>query len=88
MVADREVIELREQIWVALDALLEASGNEDIMLSQSLAISSFAYMHDDICGGAQDNLFVLIVLPFNKSKKPDGRMDNLRRHHCNIRHSP
>lgn len=75
MVADSEVIELREQIGAALDAHLEASGGEEITLSRSLAISSFADMHDDICGSAQDNLSVLIVLPFHKSQKPDGGMD-------------
>lgn len=70
-VADEGVIELREQIRIALDAHLVFSGGEGVVLNRNVVMSSFADMHDDICCSAQDTLSVLVLLPFHISHTAD-----------------
>lgn len=90
MVTDDKVAQFREQIRAALDVYMvptmttgagEGSSHgggpkeAGLKLNQTLTVSSLDSMHTDICCEAQDNMVVLIILPFHKAQRADGDMD-------------
>ncbi|XP_020590651.1 cation/H(+) antiporter 28 [Phalaenopsis equestris] len=73
-VRDEEIVEMREQIGSALDAYKEQSG-EGVRVRRMLAVSSYDFMHQDICSAAQDCMAAMVVLPFHRRQRIDGSMD-------------
>ncbi|CAA6669643.1 unnamed protein product [Spirodela intermedia] len=59
------------QINAAVDAFTQETG---ITIRQVTAVSAFANMHEDICNGAKDVRASLVVLPFHKFQRVDGKM--------------
>nr|DAD29706.1 TPA_asm: hypothetical protein HUJ06_031174 [Nelumbo nucifera] len=91
-VADETIVSMREQISNAIQAYMDASG-DGISLHRMLALSTFSNMHQDICNIAQDVSASFIILPFHKSQKVDGRMDEGHANFRNVnrkvlRHAP
>jgi hypothetical protein len=74
-VTDEDVMDMRNQISEALEAFRQES-NDEIDVRRLLAISSFDDMDKDICMCAEDAMAVIIILPFHKSQRMDGSMDN------------
>ncbi|KAF8403795.1 hypothetical protein HHK36_011901 [Tetracentron sinense] len=91
-VTDESIVEMREQITAAIQAYMEESG-KGITLRRMLALSTFNNMHQEICVLAEDALASLIILPFHKRQRGDGKLDegHLWFRHVNrkvLRHAP
>ncbi|RZC57332.1 hypothetical protein C5167_004636 [Papaver somniferum] len=76
--ADESVVNMREQITNAILSYIEESG-KGINVQRLLAISTFANMHQDLCNLAEAVQASLLILPFHRNQRPDGKMDGV--HH-------
>lgn len=74
-VTEETVVEMREEITVALQAYERESG-EGLMIRRLLALSSYEDMHEDVCNSAADALAALVVMPFHKRQRVDGGMED------------
>ncbi|KAK1261563.1 Cation/H(+) antiporter 1 [Acorus gramineus] len=59
------------QINTAIDAFTMENG---ITVRQVTAVSAFSNMHEDVCNGAEDVRASIIILPFHKHQRVDGKM--------------
>ncbi|OAY70960.1 Cation/H(+) antiporter 15 [Ananas comosus] len=59
------------QVNVVVDAFTRESS---ITVRQMTAVSSYANMHEDVCNGAEDIRACLVLVPFHKEQRYDGRM--------------
>ncbi|KAI3864333.1 hypothetical protein MKX03_026906 [Papaver bracteatum] len=75
--ADESVVSLREQITNAILSYVEESG-KGINVQRLLAISTFANMHQDLCNLAEAVQASLLILPFHRNQRPDGKMDGVK----------
>ncbi|ERN10229.1 hypothetical protein AMTR_s00171p00055120 [Amborella trichopoda] len=64
--------EAAEIIGTALDTYSVESG---IIVRKMSAVSSFSNMNEDICSAAREARISIVVLPFHKSQRVDGKMD-------------
>ncbi|XP_043692757.1 cation/H(+) antiporter 28 [Telopea speciosissima] len=74
-VGDEMVVNMREQITNAFDTYIRQSG-EGITLYRSLIVSSFGNMHEEICNFAENSHASIIILPFHKYQRVDGKMED------------
>ncbi|KAI3878830.1 hypothetical protein MKX03_013970 [Papaver bracteatum] len=74
--ADESVVNMREQITDAILSYIEESG-EGVNVQRLLAISTFANMHQDLCNLAEAVQASLLILPFHRNQRPDGKMDGV-----------
>ncbi|OVA19393.1 Cation/H+ exchanger [Macleaya cordata] len=80
--ADESVVDMREHITNAILSYVEKSG-EGINVHRLLAISTFANMHQDLYNLAEAVQASLLILPYHRNQKNDGKMDNV---HHGFRH--
>nr|KYP67939.1 K(+)/H(+) antiporter 13 [Cajanus cajan] len=73
-VRDKAVIEMREQVTSSFKAYLDNDG-DGITLKRSLAISTINNMAQNICSLAEELMIALIILPFHRSQRQDGKLD-------------
>lgn len=73
-VMDKSVTDMRDRITSEIQAYVAENGG-GIMLRRMLALSAFNCMHQDICVLAEDLLVSLIVLPYHKRQREDGKLD-------------
>ncbi|KAI3984400.1 hypothetical protein MKX01_011354 [Papaver californicum] len=76
IMVDESVVTLREQITDAILSYIEESG-KGINVQRLLAISTFANMHTDLCNLAEAVQASLLILPFHRNQRPDGKMDGV-----------
>ncbi|KAI3975035.1 hypothetical protein MKX01_005146 [Papaver californicum] len=76
--ADESVVSMREQITNAILSYIEESG-KGVNVQRLLAISTFANMHTDLCNLAEAVQASLLILPFHRNQRSDGKMDRV--HH-------
>ncbi|KAI3967803.1 hypothetical protein MKX01_039195 [Papaver californicum] len=74
---DESVVTLREQITNTILSYIEESG-KGINIQRLLAISTFANMHTDLCNLAEAVQASLLILPFHRNQRPDGKMDGVQ----------
>ncbi|CAL1361541.1 unnamed protein product [Linum trigynum] len=74
-VTDKNVTEMRDLISSNIQAYVDESG-EGITIRRMLALSTFNGMAQDIFLLGEDLMATLIILPFHKTQKPDGSLDN------------
>lgn len=74
-VTDEQVVEMREEITVSLQAYEQESG-EGLTIRRLLVLSSYEDMHVDVCNSAADAFVALVVMPFHKRQRVDGGMED------------
>ncbi|MQL80058.1 hypothetical protein Taro_012492 [Colocasia esculenta] len=74
-VMDEGITATRRAITHALDSYAHEC-SDGLTIRRLLAVSSYSNMHQDICNGAEDTMSVLVILPFHRSQRVDGGMDN------------
>lgn len=57
----------------AIDAFTAESG---IIVRQLIAVSAFSNMHEDVCNAAEDSRASIIILPFHRHQRVDGKMED------------
>ncbi|KAF5469738.1 hypothetical protein F2P56_010303 [Juglans regia] len=73
-VTDESVTDLREQVTTAVQAYADMSG-DGVTVKRMLALSTINGMPQEICNLAENLMVALIILPFHKSQRADGRLD-------------
>lgn len=73
-VRDKAVIEMREQVTSSFQAYVDNDG-EGITLKRTLAVSTINSMARNICVLAEDLMIALIILPFHRIQRQDGKLD-------------
>ncbi|KAI3953007.1 hypothetical protein MKX01_028699 [Papaver californicum] len=73
--ADESVVSMRDQITNMILSYVEQSGG-GINVHRLLAISTFFNMHHDIYNLSEAVQTSLIILPYHKNQKKDGKMGN------------
>ncbi|KAL3000355.1 hypothetical protein AAZX31_09G208700 [Glycine max] len=73
-IKDKQVIEMREQITSSFQAYVDRDGN-GITFKRSLAVSTITSMAQNICVLAEDLMIALIILPFHRYQRQDGKLD-------------
>lgn len=73
-VTDKAVVEMRNQVTAAVEAYMEEDG-DGITLRRMLALSTFSGLPQDVCILAEDLMVALIILPFHKTLRSDGTLD-------------
>ncbi|KAK6914316.1 Cation/H+ exchanger [Dillenia turbinata] len=74
-VIDKQVMAMREQITASVNSYL-ANSDEGITVRRMLVLSTLTNMHQDISILAEDLLISLIILPFHKRRRRDGKLDD------------
>ncbi|KAJ4971518.1 hypothetical protein NE237_004617 [Protea cynaroides] len=74
-VCDEIVVSMREQITNAINTHITQS-SEGITLHRALVVSPFGNMHEEICNLAEDFQASIIILPFHKNQRVNGKMDD------------
>ncbi|KAL2329336.1 hypothetical protein Fmac_022763 [Flemingia macrophylla] len=74
-VRDKEVIEMREQVTSSFQAYLDNDGG-GITLERRMAISTINNMAKSICSLAEELMIALIILPFHRNQRQDGKLDS------------
>ncbi|KAJ1400291.1 Sodium/solute symporter superfamily [Sesbania bispinosa] len=74
-VKDNAVVEMREKITSSFQTYLDADG-DGITLKRALAVSTITNMAQDICSLAEDLTTALIILPFHRTQRQDGKLDS------------
>jgi len=73
-IKDKAVIEMREQITNSFQAYVDNDG-DGITLKRTLAVSTINNMAQNICVLAEDLMIALIILPFHRTQRQDGKLD-------------
>ncbi|KAK7401273.1 hypothetical protein VNO78_12629 [Psophocarpus tetragonolobus] len=73
-VKDKEVMEIRDQVTNSFQSYVEENG-DSITLKRTMALSTITSMPQDICILAEDLMIALIILPFHRSQREDGKLD-------------
>lgn len=73
-VKDKEVLEMRDKVTSLFQAYVTEDGDA-ITLNRTLALSTINNMAQDICLLAEDLMIALIILPFHRSQRTDGKLD-------------
>ncbi|MCL7030453.1 hypothetical protein MKW94_025352 [Papaver nudicaule] len=76
--ADESVVNMRDQITNMILTYVQKSGGS-VDVHRLLAIATFSNMHQDICNLAQAVQASLIILPYHRNQRKDGKMGNI--HH-------
>ncbi|KAF8107418.1 hypothetical protein N665_0122s0058 [Sinapis alba] len=82
-ITDRSVTEMRESITAAVNGYGELRSEQGVTVRRMLALSTFMTMAHDVCGLADELMVSIIILPFHKSRNPDGTLDS---GHAGFRH--
>ncbi|KAI3919261.1 hypothetical protein MKW98_030397 [Papaver atlanticum] len=80
--ADESVVNMRDQITNMILAYVQKSGG-GVNVHRLLAISKFSNMHQDIYNLAEAVQASLIILPYHRNQRKDGKMGNI---HHGFRH--
>lgn len=72
-VTDQAVVEMREEIGRMVQAYV-SEDREGITVTRKLVLATINNMHQDICIMAEDLSVSMIILPFHKDQKQDGRL--------------
>ncbi|XP_020211719.1 cation/H(+) antiporter 28 [Cajanus cajan] len=71
---DKEVMDMREQVTKSFqDYVME--NDDGITLKRTMALSTITTMPADICILAEDLMIALVILPFHRSQREDGKFD-------------
>ncbi|RDX60755.1 Cation/H(+) antiporter 28, partial [Mucuna pruriens] len=71
---DGAVMEMRDQVTTSFQAyVIENEGG--ITLKRTMALSTINNMPQEICILAEDLMIALIILPFHRSQREDGKLD-------------
>ncbi|KOM51254.1 hypothetical protein LR48_Vigan08g208100 [Vigna angularis] len=73
-IKDKAVVEMREQITNLFQAYIDNDG-DGITLKRALALSTINNMAQNICVLAEDLMIALIILPFHRNQRQDGKLD-------------
>ncbi|RDX97427.1 Cation/H(+) antiporter 28, partial [Mucuna pruriens] len=73
-VKDKTVMEMREQVTGTFEAYVENDG-DGITLKRTLAVSTINCMAQNICVLAENLMIALIILPFHRDQRQDGKFD-------------
>lgn len=73
-VKDKAVIDMRDQITSLFQAYVDEDG-DGITLKRTVAVSTINNMAQDICNLAEDLMMALIILPFHRTQRQDGKLD-------------
>ncbi|KAK7263887.1 hypothetical protein RJT34_31486 [Clitoria ternatea] len=73
-VKDKQVMEMRDQVTSSLQAYVDNDG-EGITIRRTLAISTINGMAQNVCVLAEDLKIALIILPFHRNQRQDGKLD-------------
>ncbi|KAK7341094.1 hypothetical protein VNO80_24018 [Phaseolus coccineus] len=73
-IKDKAVIEMREQITNSFQTYVDNDG-DGITLKRTLALSTINNMAQNICVLAEDLMIALIILPFHRTQRQDGKLD-------------
>ncbi|WKA02369.1 hypothetical protein VitviT2T_020566 [Vitis vinifera] len=73
-VMNKSVRQMREQITGEIEAYMAENG-EGVTIRRMMALSMLTRMHQDICVLAKDLMVSLIILPFHKNRREDGKFD-------------
>ncbi|KHN32415.1 Cation/H(+) antiporter 28 [Glycine soja] len=73
-IKDKEVTEIREQVTSSFQAYVDRDG-DGITFKRSLAVSTITNMAKNICVLAEDLMIALIILPFHRKQRQDGKLD-------------
>ncbi|CAJ1934249.1 unnamed protein product [Sphenostylis stenocarpa] len=73
-IKDRAVIEMRERVTSSFQAYVDNDG-DGITLKRTLAVSTITNMAQNICVLAEELMIALIILPFHRNQRPDGKLD-------------
>ena len=73
-IKDKAVIEMREQITNSFQAYVDNDG-DGITLKRTMALSTIHNMAQNICVLAEDLMIALIILPFHRTQRQDGKLD-------------
>ncbi|XP_071718806.1 cation/H(+) antiporter 28-like [Rutidosis leptorrhynchoides] len=76
-ITDKGIIEMRENISNTIDVYVKDQC-EGIDVRRMLTLCPLTTMHQDICTLAEDLLVSLIILPFHKNLKTDGKFNTNR----------
>lgn len=71
---DKEVMDMREQVTNSFQAYM-VENDDGITLRRTMALSTINNMPEDICILAKDLMISLIILPFHKCQREDGKLD-------------
>ncbi|KAI4333110.1 hypothetical protein L6164_017957 [Bauhinia variegata] len=73
-VKDKGVVDMRAQITSCFQEYVDADG-DGITLRRAMTLADFNNMGADICTLAEDLMIALIILPFHKIQREDGKLD-------------
>ncbi|QCD88973.1 Cation/H+ exchanger [Vigna unguiculata] len=73
-IKDKAVIEMREQITNMFQAYIDTDG-DGITLKRAMALSTINNMAQNICVLAENLMAALIILPFHRNQRQDGKFD-------------
>ncbi|TKY49609.1 Cation/H(+) antiporter 28 [Spatholobus suberectus] len=73
-VKDKEVMDMRNQVTNSFQACV-VENDDGITLKRTMALSTINNMPQDICILAEDLMIALIILPFHRSQREDGKLD-------------
>ncbi|KAG5126560.1 hypothetical protein JHK82_027395 [Glycine max] len=73
-VKDKEVMDMRDQVTNLFQAYV-VENDDGITLKRTMALSTITSMPQDICILAEDLMVALIILPFHRSQREDGKLD-------------
>ncbi|KAL2330775.1 hypothetical protein Fmac_018356 [Flemingia macrophylla] len=71
---DKEVMDMRDQVTKSFqDYVME--NDDGITLKRTMALSTINTMPQDICILAEDLMIALVILPFHRTQREDGKFD-------------
>ncbi|KAL1324749.1 cation/H(+) antiporter 28 [Arachis ipaensis] len=73
-VKDAAVVEMRDKVSNSFQAYVDED-SEGITLKRTLAVSTITNMAQDICVLADELMIALIILPFHRNQRQDGKLD-------------
>ncbi|KAK7271569.1 hypothetical protein RJT34_27586 [Clitoria ternatea] len=77
IVKNKEVMDIRDQVTSTFQAYMEEEENgDDITLKRTMTLSTINNMPQDLCVLAEDLMIALIILPFHRSQRKDGTLDD------------
>ncbi|KAF3779356.1 Cation/H(+) antiporter 15 [Nymphaea thermarum] len=74
VVTSTEALDQQNQIAATFRSYAQQAG-DGLVVRHMATASSFSTMHEDVCNAAEDMRATLLVLPFHRHQRVDGRMD-------------
>ncbi|KAK7312098.1 hypothetical protein VNO77_35685 [Canavalia gladiata] len=75
IVKDNAVMEMREQVTASFQAYIDNDG-DGITLRRTMAVSTINNMTQEVCILAEHLMIALIILPFHRYPRQDGKFDS------------